>query len=362
MNEQRVSFRNELSDMKVYLDFYTSTPEGRRYGKRIFFINQILLFVLAAGTGAFFLWLVRSFWPAAAFALAVFLLGECITLLRSDFQPSVFYARLGMKRALRQWNQREKEVFLLSKECHITPEGFSIRHQFAEHFWKWETIERVVALPGFLVIQTGAYVFLIPQRDFESAERFEEFARAVHQFHQEKQETPALEEGLRAASRPSSPRLPKFLQTAVIILLVLVSCALMIVISLLFPTKVPSSDAAQALLDEYMRAMQAQHTMQALSCFSEPTKTQKALLDKQMQGVDLARYAGYETLEIEYFEAGAIPGGAQATVIARVHYQSQNTGLLYARLDSGSDEWKIDEIWVYLSPQEVEQFLQSASR
>lgn len=362
MSEQHISFRNELSDLEVYFDFYARTPEGRRYGRIALFFNQVLLFVLAAGIGAFFLWLVRSFWLAAAFAILVFLLADCITLLRSSFQPSVFYARLGMERAVRQWSQRDKEVFLLPKECRITPEGFGIRHQFAEHFWKWDAVDRVVSLPPFLLVQMGAFFFLIPQRDFESPQQFEEFVRIIHQFYHGKRKTTAQADDLHTAPARSPRRLPKFLQGSVIILLVLVSCALVIVISLLFETKVPPVEAAQTLLDEYMRAMQAQDTMQVLSYLYEPTWAQKALLDEQLRGIDLARYAGYQGLEIIYFEAGILPTGAQGTVIAEVRYQSQNTGLLYARLGAWGDEWKIQEIGVYLSPQEAEQFLQSASR
>ncbi len=362
MNEQRITFRNQLSDLEVYSDYYAHTPEGRRYGRRGFFSVQIVWLALSIGIGGLFQMIVGSSWLAIAFALLIFLLIECATLLLSDFQPSVHYARLGVERSIRQLNQRDKEIFLLSKECRIAPEGFGIRHELAEHFWKWEAIDRVVYLPGFLVIQIGSSFSPIPQRAFESNQQFEDFVRAAQEFHRAQRETPTSAQVDDKQVVPArAPRRPRtFLRILAVVFLFLFSCILLMGIINLFESKVPSTEQAQAVLDEYMRAMQAQDTMQALSCLSQPTLAQKASLDEQLQGIDLARYAGYQGLEITYFEAGVLPGGAQATVIADVRYQNQHSGLIYARLLAWGDEWKIEEIGIYLSPQEVEQFLRNA--
>lgn len=181
---QTLTFRNELNDLDLYLKFYAQTPEGRRYGRSIFLFYQIIALALVALVLALFLAGGLSLRASASIAGLTLLFLIFLTFLQSKFQPFVYYALQGMRSSLRHWSGREREVFLLPKVCEIAPEGFRIQHALAEHFWKWEAVDRLVLLPGAFFIQIGNNVFPFPRRLFESQEHFETFVQAARQFYQ----------------------------------------------------------------------------------------------------------------------------------------------------------------------------------
>lgn len=182
--EQRLSFRNELTDLNLYLEFYARTPEGRRYGRSIFLFFEVVALLFATLVLAIFLAGGLSLWASAALAGLTFLFLNFLTLLRSNFQPFVHYALQGMRSNIRRWSSREREVFLLPKECSVAPEGFRVWHALAEHFWKWEAVDRLLLLPGVFFVQIGSTVFPFPRRLFESQEQFDGFVRAAREFYQ----------------------------------------------------------------------------------------------------------------------------------------------------------------------------------
>lgn len=364
MNDLHIFFRNEISDLEAYYDFYLQTPEGKKYGRTLLLWQQgFVIFICLLVCLIFFL-LGSPLDEVIGFGAFIFLLVQFILLWVSNLKPADYLARRAMRSLVKRWDERKRGFFLAPKECHITPENIIIRSEVSEHRWKWEAIDRLTRVDDFLFLELGSFFYVIPRRDFETPQAFEQFAQAIQDFYQATRQAPVpVEIKVQSLKRLSSERSKTLARLLLLVAFICICIGFAAGMDFLFSQKtlpLPQGDQIQTVLEDYLRAMQNRDVEKALSYFYTPNETNRLFLQEQTQGINYALYAGYQGLEITSWSLNYDTQRGNATISAVITYRSNFTGLVSADLETKDGAWKIQTIRVYASPQEIKRFLESS--
>jgi hypothetical protein len=115
----------------------------------------------------------------------------------------------------------------------------------------------------------------------------------------------------------------------------------------------------EAVLDSFMKDMEAKDVKSAYTLFSPRSKQQTPIteFEKMIQGNNYVIFEGYESLTVQNLNMGTaantnpnMPQGTFANVTGAVSYKGGFTGKLTAVLEKVDGEWKLFNIYVTVPP------------
>jgi len=145
--------------------------------------------------------------------------------------------------------------------------------------------------------------------------------------------------------------------TAILLILCIVLCAAVFTSS--FTRTVTEKGDVEAVLDQFMTAMESKNAEGAYSLFSSRAKRQMRLIEIEswLSGSDFVLFEGYESLNVVALNIGPVystdddqPQGTVARVSGSVKYIGGYEGGFQATLEKEAGEWKLDHIRVNAPP------------
>jgi len=122
-------------------------------------------------------------------------------------------------------------------------------------------------------------------------------------------------------------------------------------------------DDVAAVLDQFMREMEAKNVTEAFALFSARARRQMTVsdLEETIEGSNYILFSGYESITISSLSIKAAvntnpnaPQGTIAEVVAAVAYEGDITGKLSCILEQEDGEWRLHHFSITVPPSKLD--------
>jgi hypothetical protein len=352
-----IIFHNKFEDLHAYSNFFLKhTKEGKKYSNTILIFQQIAFILVSVLAGIVF-WLISgNFKDGVIFFVIILFLVEFMYLYKSNFEPRTFYAKSSFRKQIDNMSSKEKQMFLMPKKCTVIDDFFQIESEKAKHQWAWDIIDDIKVTADFLLVMVNKqYFYMIPRRDFLSEQDFLDFSNSI--LKKSKAISTDFQDEIAMPIRQESKKLKK---VAFITIFLLLGISLCLGLGLWYGGGnqiFVDSKEIPVVIDAFMKKMMLKDVTTAASYFYNGDDETVVTLSEQINSIDYALYADYQSVEITVWNLQYAGDNGEAEIAGKILYSDGFQGQIFASLITLDGKWVITDVSLYAPPAKIENYI-----